>query len=269
MTDARSDRQGFSGSADAYDRHVGRYSRALARELIAFAGVRPGHRALDVGSGPGALAAELASVVGPAAVSAVEPSPPYAEACARRVPGATVHVAPAEALPFEDGSFDVVLSQLVVNFLDDAGLGVSEMRRVTRGGGTVAAAVWDYAEGMTLLRSFWDAARDTDPDGAAALDEGARMRHCDPVALAALWTAGGLAEVEVAPLVVRAGYTDSEDLWAPLAAGVGPAGAYCGSLEEVGRQRLHDRLRSRLGEPIGAFELTARAWAVAGRAYPA
>ena len=40
-----------------------------------------------------------------------------------------------------------------------------EMARVTRPGGVVAACVWDYAGEMTLLRAFWDAAREVDPDG--------------------------------------------------------------------------------------------------------
>lgn len=260
------DASGFSGPAEAYDRHVGRYSPALGRELITLAGVLPGHRVLDVGCGPGALTAELVAVVGAAAVSAVDPSTSYAGACRSRLPGVDVHVAPAEALPFEDASFDVVLSQLVVNFLADAEQGVREMRRVARAGGTVAAAVWDYAGGMTLLRSFWDAARDVDPIGAASSDEGARMPYCDPGGLAALWSGGGLAGVAVDSVVVSAAYAGFEDLWAPIVAGVGPAGAYCVSLGEQARELLHDRLLERLGRPAGGFELSARAWTVVGRA---
>src|SRR5918997_972832 len=84
---------------------------------------------------------------------------------------------PAEALPFEDAVFDVALSQLVVNFMADPLAGVREMRRVTRPGGTVAAAVWDYAGEMTLLRRFWDAAVAVDP-AAGRRDEGRCMPYC-------------------------------------------------------------------------------------------
>ena len=148
----------FEVATEAYDRLVGRYSPALARELIRFAGVGQGMRALDVGCGPGALTAELAERLGPAGVAAVDPSEPFAAACRSRVPGADVRVAGGEALPFEDDAFDATLSQLVVNFMADPPAGVREMARVTRPGGVVASCVWDYAGEMTLLRSFWDAA---------------------------------------------------------------------------------------------------------------
>jgi SAM-dependent methyltransferase len=85
-------------------------------------------------------------------VAAVDPSEPFAEACAARLPEVRVEVGAAESLPFADDEFDAALAQLVVNFMSDAAAGVREMRRVTRPGGTVAAAVWDYAGEMTILR---------------------------------------------------------------------------------------------------------------------
>jgi len=254
----------FRASADVYDRHVGRYGPALAASLIAFAGVRPGMRALDVGCGPGALASALAELLGPDHVSAAEPSEPFAEACRARLPGVEVAVAPAEALPFRDGTFDAVLSQLVVNFMSDADAGVRELARVARPGGIVASCVWDYAGEMTLLRAFWDAAREVDPDGGAAADEGAVMQWCGEGDLARLWTAAGLADVRAASLVVSARYADFEDLWWPFPTGLAPSGAFCASLDDERRAELHDAYRRRLGVGDGPFELTARAWAVAG-----
>jgi ubiquinone/menaquinone biosynthesis C-methylase UbiE len=149
----------FRASADAYDRLVGRYGPQLASALIGFAGVEPGMRALDVGCGPGALTGALADRLGAAHVHAADPSEPFVEACRERNPGVDVVLAPAEALPFADRTFDAVLSQLVVNFMRDPEAGVREMARVTRPGGVVASCVWDYAGEMTLLRAFWDAAR--------------------------------------------------------------------------------------------------------------
>src|SRR5215471_13656217 len=111
----------FRVSAEAYDRFMGRYSRPLALALIDFAGIEAGARTLDVGCGPGALIAALAERCGET-----------------RVVGA----APAEDLPFDDGSFDATLSQLVVNFMNDPAAGAREMRRVTRAGGVVASCVW-------------------------------------------------------------------------------------------------------------------------------
>jgi SAM-dependent methyltransferase len=255
----------FRTPAEAYDRHIGRYGSELAQALAGIAGVRPGQRALDVGCGPGALARELAALLGADRVAAVDPSEPFAEACGRRLPGVQVEVAPAEALPFADGAFDHALSQLVVNFMTDPLAGVREMSRVTRPGGTVAAAVWDYAGEMTLLRRFWDAAVALDP-AAAELDEGRSMPYCTPDELDGLWSAAGLAETRVAAVVAEAGYDGFEDLWQPLERGVAPSGAYAASLPPERREALKAELRRRLGAGDEPFRLTARAWVVTGLA---
>jgi SAM-dependent methyltransferase len=221
-------------------------------------------RALDVGCGPGALMSALAERLGAANVAGADPSEPFVEACRARVPGAEVVVAAAEALPFPDDQFDAALSQLVVNFMDDPEAGVGEMARVTRPGGVVASAVWDYGGEMTLLRAFWDAAREIDPEGGAAADESAVMRWSGEGELAELWERVGLANVRFGELTARASYEDFEDLWWPLPTGVGPAGAYTKSLDDEGRAALHDALRRRLGVGDEPFELTARAWAAVG-----
>jgi SAM-dependent methyltransferase len=250
-------------SAAAYDRFVGRYGPELSSRLIDFAGVEAGMRALDVGCGPGALTAALAERLGPRSVSAVDPSVPFVEACRERVPGVDVLVAGAEELPFADDAFDVVLSQLVVNFMTDSEAGVREMARVARPGGVVASCVWDYGGEMTLLRTFWDAAREIEPERGAAADEGV-MRWCGEGELAELWRGAGLEDVRFGSLVVRAQYSGFEDLWWPLPMGVGPAGGFCVSLDDAGREALHAALRRRLGVGDMPFELTARSWVVAG-----
>jgi SAM-dependent methyltransferase len=251
---------GVFQAADAYDRYIGRYSGALGRALIAAAEVREGERALDVGCGPGGLTAELVELLGPGRVAAVDPSEAFATAARGRLPGVDVRVAPAEALPFEDDAFDVALAQLVVNFMADPVAGVRELRRV---GGRVAAAVWDYAGEMTLLRRFWDAAVASDP-AAAAFDEG-RGTLCTPDGLRALWTQAGLGGVTVTSAVVEAAYDDFEDLWAPFERGVGPAGAWAVSLGHEDRMALKAQFHGRLAVPAGPFTLTARAWMVCGR----
>jgi ubiquinone/menaquinone biosynthesis C-methylase UbiE len=258
----------FRASADAYDRWVGRYGPSLAPQLVEFAGVESGMRALDVGCGPGSLTAELVKRVGATNVSAADPSEPFADACRRRFPEAEVVVAGAEALPFQDGTFDAALSQLVVNFMSDADAGVREMARVTRPSGVVASCVWDYGGEMTLMRKFWDAAREVDPERGAAQDEAATMRWCKQGELAELWRAAGLADVRFAEFTARASYTDFEDLWSPLPTGVAPAGAFTKSLDEEDQAALHDAYRRGLGVGDGPFELTARAWAVVGIVAP-
>lgn len=253
----------FRTSAEAYDRHIGRYGRALARALIEAASVAAGQRTLDVGCGPGALTAALSEVLGPDHVTAVDPSRPFVEACARRHPGVDVRIGSAEALPFADDSFDVSLAQLVVNFMSDPRAGVAEMRRVTRPGGVVAALVWDYAGEMTLLRRYWDAATALDPN-AADRDEGRSMPYCAPAELEGLWRDAGLREPATAAIVVEAEYGGFEDLWQSLEHGSGPSTAYAASLLPQHRARLRDELRRRLDVGEEPFQLTARAWSVVG-----
>jgi SAM-dependent methyltransferase len=254
----------FRAPADAYDRHVGRYGPPLARALISAAGVGAGQRALDVGCGPGALTGELVAELGARAVVAVDPSEPFVQACRERHPGVDVRAGMAEDLPVADDAVDVVLSQLVINFCSDPDAALAEMRRVARAGGVAAGCVWDYAEGMELLRAFWDAAREIEPEAGAAQDEAVVMAHCREDELARLWTRAGLQDVVSGELVVGAEYDGFDDLWVPLASGVGPSGAFAAGLGPDAREALRAALHRRLGGPAGPFELRARAWFARG-----
>jgi SAM-dependent methyltransferase len=250
-------------AVDAYDRHIGRYGRALGRQLIAAADLHQGDRALDVGCGTGMLTGELVSLLGVDHVAAVEPSPAFFAAVRERFPTLDVHQTGGESLPFSNASFDASLAQLVVNFMSDAHAGVFEMKRVTRLGGAVVAAVWDYSGGMTLLRRFWDAAAAT-TGGSNPQDE-LNMRYGTPQSLEGLWAEVGLSNVSAGPVDVTASYESFEDLWYGFEQGVGPAGAYAVSLPAEQRVRLKDELRRILGAGDTPFELTARAWMVVGQ----
>jgi SAM-dependent methyltransferase len=252
-------RSPFAEGAGAYARHVGRYGAALSAAHAGAAGLRSGDRALDVGCGPGALLAELARRLGAGNVAGVEPWEPFQALARAAVPDADVRGAGAERLPFPDGAFDVAMSQLVVNFMSDPEAGVAEMRRVARR--TVTSCTWDYADGMTMLRAFWDAALELDP---GAPDEGRTMRFCTPAELAGLWERAGLREVETAALVVEAGYAGFDDYWEPFTAGLAPSGAYCAGLGDDARAALREACFRRLGSPAGPFTLSARAWVVRG-----
>jgi SAM-dependent methyltransferase len=255
----------FAVQAEAYDRFVGRYGDALGRALAEQAGVRPGMRALDVGAGTGKLTGVLAEIVGEENVAAVEPSEPFVAALSVRFPAADVRAGAAELLPFEEGVFDAVLAQLVVNFMADPEQGVAEMRRVAREGGAIAAAVWDYGGRMTLLTTFWAAAADLDPAATDTHDERSRMRFGGEGALGELWRGVGLRQVEDGEIVVAASYESFDDLWEPFTKGVGPAGAYASSLDREGQAELREEFGRRLGSPEGPFELEARAWYAVGR----
>ena len=151
-------------TGDAYEAYMGRWSRPLARVFIEWLHPRPSANWLEVGCGTGALTSAICDLCDPASVVACDPSGPFIEHARRNFADARVSfiAAGAEALPNRDGGFDQVVSGLVLNFLPDPAQAVASMRKRLRPQGTVAAYVWDYAEGMELLRSFWEEAVDLD-----------------------------------------------------------------------------------------------------------
>jgi ubiquinone/menaquinone biosynthesis C-methylase UbiE len=263
MSDTRASESGvFTTSSANYDRFMGRYSRRLAAAFVDAAGIEAGQSALDVGCGPGAVTGELVRRLGPASVAAVEPAPQFVAACRERYPGVDVRRARAEELPYPDDRFDVALAQLVLHFVVDPDATAREMRRVVRPGGTVGACVWDFADGMRMLRLFWDAALAVD---AAAPDEATHRPFGRDGEIGELFRLAGLENVTAGSLEVEAGYESFTDFWEPFLTSTGPAGSFIASLDEQQRARLRDDLRARLGSPEGPFTLPARAWYATGR----
>jgi SAM-dependent methyltransferase len=249
------------GQGDAYDGFMGRWSRLVAETFVDWLAIEPGSEWLDVGCGSGALSSKILARTSPARLVAADGSAPFAEVARRRLgDGAEVIVADAADLPFEDGTFDAVVSGLVLNFLADPAEAIAEHSRVSRG--TVAAYVWDYTEGMEMLRLFWEEAVALDP-AAKSLDEAARFRLASEDGVRRPFEAAGLRDVESRAVDIPMRFASFDDFWTPFLGGQGPAGAYAVGLSEPDRQALRDRLRERL--PIaddGSIELTARAWAV-------
>lgn len=247
-------------AADAYGRFMGRYSEPLAEQFLDWSGVRPGSRVLDVGAGPGALTARLVERAGAGNVHAVDPSPPFVAALRERCPGVDVRVGVAEALPFEDDSVDLALAQLVVHFMTDPVAGLRDMARVTRGGGVVAASVWDVAGGRAPMSDFLRAVRgrhEQAPEEPG--QQGTREGE-----LAELARAAGLRDVQSGSLTVAVRYETFEEWWEPYTLGVGPAGDHVAALDEAGRAALRDRCREVL--PPAPFDIVATAWCARGRA---
>ncbi len=237
---------------------MGRYSVPLGPVFADFAMVGAGQRVLDVGCGPGALTAELVTRLGSAAVSAVDPSDSFVAAAQDRHPEVDVRRAAAEQLPFEAGTFDVALAQLVVHFMADPLRGLSEMGRVTRPDGLVAACVWDHQRGTGPLGPFWDAVHQLDPDvNDESTLAGAREGH-----LGELFRGAGLRAVDESTVSVSVEHPSFEEWWEPFTLGVGPAGGYVQGLDVDRRAELRERCRGVL--PPAPFVVSARAWAARG-----
>lgn len=252
----------FLTTDGAYDAFMGRYSNALAPPFADLAGITTGMAVLDIGCGPGALTAVLADRVGPGSVTAVDPSPPFVAACARRCPGVDVLAGDACGLPVPDRAVDAALSLLVLHFVEDAAGAASELRRVVRAGGIAAACVWDADREMDMLRHYWDAVRSVDAVTAGAARV---LRFGAPGEVAAWLDAAGCVDVEERTIDVATEYRDFDDLWAGFLHGIGPAGAHCRSLATDEQVTVREGLFERVGSPAGPFTLSARARAARGR----
>jgi SAM-dependent methyltransferase len=245
---------------------VGRWSRLVAAEFVAWLAGPPRARWLDMGCGTGALTEAVLSAASPADVVGVDPSPAFVAHAAVHVPDprARFAVGDARALPMADGWFDVAVSGLMLNFVAERNLALREMARAVGRGGVVAAYVWDYPDGMQLMNHFWDAAIELDP-AAQSTHEAIRFGFCRPDPLRSMLERAGLTGVEVRPIVVPTVFRDFDDYWTPFLGGTGPAPAYAMALGEQHRGALRDALRDRLPtEDDGSIHLTARAWATRG-----
>ena len=261
------DRKDTWAAGKLYEPYVGRWSRLVAREFLAWLEVPPNLDWLDVGCGTGALTEVILQRAGPRSVKGVDPSAGFIEHARAHITDsrATFDVADAQSLPLESARFGAAVAGLVLNFVPKPSLAVREMARSVRPSGVVAAYVWDYAGRMELMRYFWDAAVELDSE-AFKLDEGRRFPLCQPNPRTELFTQAGLHHVQVRSIDVSTRFRDFDDYWSPFLGGQAPAPGYAMSLSEERRGALRDRIRAKLPfASDGSIQLIARAWAVRGR----
>lgn len=252
----------------AYEKFMGRWSALVARQFLSWLAGSQARTWLDVGCGTGSLTQCIIDEYRPGQVISIDSSIDLISHAKRSIANPAVHfgVGLAECLPLRSNSVDAVVSGLVLNFVPQPGKAVAEMLRVCRAGAQIGIFVWDYADGMRMLRHFWDAAVKLDP-GAQQADEGERFPLCQPGQLEALVREARLKQVEAAPVEVMTVFRDFDDYWQPFLGGAGPASRYLMSLPDAHRQRLKQALLQRLPtDDQGRISLMARAWAVKGTA---
>lgn len=254
--------------ASGYEQLMGRWSQKLAPMFIDFAGLAAGEKILDVGCGTGSLTFALAKFPDVGEIMAIDFSPVFVQEAKRRNADPRVKIRQADAcdLPFESGAFDRALALLVLHFVPEAGKAVSEMRRVVRPGGVVAAVVWDHLGGMPGMRMMVDT--------VAALSEGGRQlrsRYCfqpmmQPGEMKRTFMEQGLADVTETELMIRMDYRNFDDYWAPMAAGEGPLGKFMAALDTAERRRTDAAVRDayEAGRPDGPRSFANVAYAVRG-----
>ncbi|MGO4523423.1 class I SAM-dependent methyltransferase [Microvirga sp. 2MCAF35] len=255
-------------SADAYEQLMGRWSRRLARPFLEFAGLEAGERVLDVGCGTGSLTFTMSRVADVGRIDAIDFSEVYVEAARQRNSDPRIAIAQGDVcdLAFDDGGFDRTLALLVLHFVPESEQALREMRRVTKAGGTVAAAVWDSFGGMPVQRMFWDTAAALDPSAAKIRGENYFKPLTRPGQMKELWTRVGLADVTETPLIIRMDFQAFEDFWRPIADGEGPLGQYVTRLDAERRTAFERGLRAayEAGEPDGPRSFAAVALACRG-----
>ena len=255
-------------NAAAYEQSMGRWSRRLAAGFAAFAGLAPGERVLDVGCGTGSLLFHLATSAERPVVTGIDASPVYVAAVQDRIGDAAITVAEGDAcaIAYPDGTFDRVLSQLVLQFIPKAAIAVREMARVTRPGGTVAAAVWGSGGGMVTHRMFLDTAAMLDPEADTLRAHTFTRPLTRRGELGALWREIGLSDVHEDAVTIWMEYAGFSDYWGAIASGEGTLGRYVSALAADRRDTLERHIRAayQAGEPDGPRSFAATAFVCRG-----
>lgn len=248
----------------AYERRMGRWSRAAGAIFLDWIAVPRGARWLDVGCGTGVFTELVVDSCAPATVAAVDPAAAQIE-LARSKPVAAradFRVADSQALPFRGDSFDVIASALVINFIPDRARALAEMRRVGRPGALVAGFVWDFAGERTP----------TSPARIGLNQIGVRPPPAPGTpesrleALESLFAAAGLKDIDTLPIDVMMTFADFDDYWETQTPKFSASGKAIASLSDTDRGRLIGILRASLRTgPDGSVSYSARANAVKAR----
>ena len=258
-----------ASDGDGYELQMGRWSRRLAPLLVDFAGIDGKVRVLDVGCGTGNLGFCLAQNFEILSVRGLDVSPAYIEhaKCRNSDARLSFEVGDACALPFPDASFDHAISMLTLQFIPQANLAVREMRRVTRPGGTVAAATWDTRGGLIAYRMIFDVAAILDENGNELRARAYTRPMSRPGELAHAWRDAGLIDVVQETVTIRMDFASFADFWIPAEGKDGPVAQYVGTLDPETRTELRDMVKLAYldGEDDGPRSYAATAWVVKGR----
>ena len=167
-----------------------------------------------------------------------------------------------ESIPFEKDSFDVVVSGLDLNFMQNKISTLNEMIRVLKPGGTLGIYVWDYVEKMEFLRYFWNSVTACNPE-AQKFDEGVIFADLHRQGLLRLMGMTSLKQIETKAIEINTYFENFDEFWKPFLGGQGPAGTYLNTITQSEIEDIKQHLQSSL--PIsssGSISLTARAWGI-------
>jgi SAM-dependent methyltransferase len=255
-------------SGVAYERFMGRWSTLLAHKFLSWLDIAPARTWLDVGCGTGSLTKLILESYQPKEIIAIDSSVDFISHAQRSITNPCVQfkVGLAQSLELDSNTIDAVVSGLVLNFVPEPKEAILEMLRVTKPGGKIGIFLWDYADGMQMMRYFWDAAVEID-DNAREHDSGVRFPICQEGQLESLVWEVGLKRVEATAIEINTVFKNFDDYWQPFLGKVGSPSSYVMGMNPEDRQRIEDKLRKSLPfAEDGSISLIARAWAVKGTA---
>lgn len=258
-----SEANNFFTDGEAYDRMMGQWSRASGNAFLDWLSLPDGLRWIDVGCGTGAFTELVLERGSPLALSAVDPSAEQIEYAKSRSVAARIdyRVADAQDLPYEADMFDVGAMALVISFIEEPPKAIAELKRVVRGGGTIATYIWDITGGGHSQQPIRDAIKAMGITAAPGRNDDITRRD----SLEELFQSAGLLDVASRTIDIRIDYPTFEDYWNSQTGidntSVRPIRAM--SAEEV--ERLKTILRERLtADKSGAISYTARCNAIRG-----
>ena len=254
----------FFTDGQAYERLMGRWSRAVGELFLDWLSLPMGLNWLDVGCGTGTFTELVIERCAPSSMSAIDPSEGQID-YASNGPAAnlvTFRTGDAQSLPFANHEFDVAAMALVINFVPDGARAVAEMKRVVRPQGTVGSYVWDNLGGGFVQRPLVEALVAMGVDTPAA----GGLRNTRIEELRTLFEQAGLDQVATRSIEIEVSYQDFDDYWSAQTGLANPVVQPIRKLSERDVARLKAHLRDRLPtDRSGRIAYRARANAVKGR----
>ena len=223
----------------------------FSRLAVELAQPAPGAHVLDVATGPGVLALDLAPRV--ARVDAVDFSPAMLEQLEQRrralgIENVFAQVADGQALPFPDGSFDVAFSMFGLMFFPDRARGFAELHRTLKPGGVAVVSSWAPVEQSPLMIHMFGALRAADPTRAAPQTNLLNLEN--PEVFVRELQQAGFRDVRVEPRTCSVEVRDPAELWAALVRGSAPLAMLKQRLGPAEWERQAAQARAYLAEQL-------------------
>ena len=195
----------------AYERMMGVWSQLIGVEFLQWLSPAPDQRWIDIGCGNGTFSEQIVDFCSPQEVQGIDPSKAQISFAKTRLgkKQATFEIGDAMALPFDDHRFDVATMALALFFVPDPVQGVAEMKRVVKGGGIVAAYMWDMLGGGAPMEPIHNVLRSRKiPYPLPPSAEASRMED-----MRKLWADAGFQSVETKVINVKRRFDSFEDFW--------------------------------------------------------